>query len=68
MYVMSVISKLPGCQMGPRFKKAMFAEYYSQMFMFENNPSDPRDKNLYGPQLAANVGDRITLGTALQEI
>ncbi|XP_056004296.1 ceruloplasmin-like isoform X2 [Ostrea edulis] len=54
-------SKLPGCQMGPRFKKAMFVEYYSNLFMFETRQPDPRDETLHGPQLAANVGDRITI-------
>lgn len=50
--------------MGPRFKKAMFVEYYSNFFMFETRQPDPRDETLHGPQLAANVGDRITIGIA----
>lgn len=50
--------------MGPRFKKAMFVEYYSNLFMFETRQPDPRDETLHGPQLAANVGDRITIGIA----
>ncbi|XP_061194272.1 coagulation factor V-like [Saccostrea echinata] len=54
-------SKSPGYQMGPRFKKVMFAEYFSLLFYFEKSPPDSRDKTLYGPQLSANVGDRIKI-------
>ncbi|XP_062572535.1 ceruloplasmin-like isoform X2 [Saccostrea cucullata] len=54
-------SKSAGYQMGPQFKKVMFAKYFSEFFMFEDVPPDPRDKTLNGPQLSANVGDRIII-------
>ena len=48
--------------MGPEFQKVVYSEYYSNVFFFVKEPTNDRDKMLYGPHLAARVGDRIELG------
>lgn len=54
-------SKSPGYQMGPEFQKAMFEEYYSNIFYFKKAPANARDQMLHGPQLNAKVGDKIEI-------
>ena len=51
--------------MGPEFQKVVYSEYFSEAFFFVKESTNDRDKMLYGPHLAARVGDRIELGNTI---